>query len=271
MSSKVKPILVYIFTAIIIIYSLFPVVWFIESSFRTHEQNVSIPPVWIFKPTLDAYHRIMSDFTKVFLNSYLIATMAVMLSLIIGIPAAYALVRMQIKRARDIEIWILSMRMAPAFAFIVPFYLFYMRLNLLDTHIGVALVYLTFTLPFTIWLLEGFIKDIPIEVEESAEIDGCSRIQILFHITLPLMVPGLIVVAILTYVACLNEFLFAYILTRENALTIPVAIATKVSFMNIDWEAMCAYATLTIIPIIFLSIMVRNYIARGLTFGAIKG
>ena len=158
--------------------------------------------------------------------------------------------------------------MAPAFGFIVPFYLIFRDLKLLDTHFALILLYLLPNLPFTIWMIRGFIQDLPKEIEESAMIDGCSRINALQKIVFPLIRPGIVATAILAFIFSWNEFLFAFIITRTAARTIPVAIASYVGYMGIEWTKMCASATISSIPIVVFFLLVQKYIIKGLTLGA---
>jgi len=262
---------VYLLTFLFLFASLFPIIWIIEGSLKTPDQNRAIPPIWIFQPTLEAYRGIAPGLPKYFSNSLIISCASVALSLLIGIPAAYALARFNFKQRRSLTIWILSTKMAPGFAFVVPFYLIMRSLNLLDTLIALTLVYLTFNLAFVVWIMQGFIEEMPVELEEAAMLDGCTRLDVLRRITIPLVLPGIIVTATLAFVTSWNEFLFAYVLTREAAVTIQPMIASRVSFYKIDWEQMCAYSTVAMLPVVTLSLSVRKYLTRGLTLGAIKG
>jgi len=263
--------IVYLLAFIFLFASLFPIIWIIEGSLKTPDQNRAIPPTWIFQPTLEAYKGIAPGLLKYFSNSLIVSSASVVLSLMIGLPAAYALARFNFKQSRSLTIWILSTKMAPGFAFVVPFYLIMRALNLLDTLIALTLVYLTFDLAFVVWIMQGFVEEIPVEIEEAAMLDGCTRLDVLRRITIPLVLPGVIVTATLGFVASWNEFLFAYVLTREAAVTIQPMIASRVSFYKIDWEQMCAYSTVAMLPVMVLSLSVRKYLTRGLTLGALKG
>lgn len=271
MKSVLKRFLIFILILLFLVFNVAPILWIVAGSFKTHYQNIAIPPALVFTPTLENYKAILQGLPHYFLNSFVIALASVSLSLILGVPAAYALNRLKIKGKENIKMWILSIRMGPPFAFMVPFYLIMQQLRLLDTQISLILVYTTFNLTFLIWLLEGFIGEIPLALEESALIDGCSRLDVLRRITLPLVAPGIIATATLCFISSWNEYIFALILTREAAMTVPLAIATRVSFMNICWEEMCAYSTLATLPTMGLCLLFRKYLVRGLTFGAIKG
>lgn len=266
-----RSLLVYSLVFVFLFFSLLPIVWIIEGSLKTRKQNDTIPPIWIFKPTFQAYEEISRGLLRYFSNSLLVSSASVMLSLIIGLPAAYALARFNLKRKMDIITWILSTKMAPGFAFVVPFYLLMKDLVLLDTPLALIITYLPFNLAFVVWILQGFIQELPAEIEEAAMIDGCSRLGTLMRITIPLVMPGIVATATLAFITSWNEFLFAYILTREKAVTIPPMIAARVSLYKIEWEEMCAFSTVAMLPVIALSLLIRKYLVRGLTLGAIKG
>jgi multiple sugar transport system permease protein len=270
-ASVLKRILIYGSIFLFLVFSFVPIMWLIEGSFKNHPQEITIPPLWIFTPTLENYAVILNVVSTFFFNSAVVSVVSTLLSLLLSIPAAYALSRLGIRGKDNIKMSILSIRMGPAFASIVPFYLLMQYFGLLDTQISLILIYTVFNLTFLIWLLEGFMNEIPIQLEESAMIDGCSRLSALTRITLPLITPGLVVAATLCFIFSWNEYFFALALSRVNAVTVPVGIVNRVSFMNIPWEQMCAFSTLAILPPLLVCILFRKYLVRGLTFGAIKG
>ena len=274
-TTRLRTILIYFVVSIFSVYALFPVVWIVEGSFKSTAEIYQIPPAWIpglhWIPTLRAYNHVGSVAVRYLTNSLIVSAIAVVLALVVGLPAAYSLARFNLKRKRDVLIWILSTRMAPPFAFIVPIFLIVRDLGLLDTHAALILVYLVFNLSFVIWILKGFIEELPKEIEESALVDGCTRLGAMRRITIPLIAPGIVVTLTLTFIFSWNEFLFANILTREVATTLPPAVAKYLTYMKLDWDVMCALSTIAIMPVLVLSLAVRRYLARGLTLGAIKG
>jgi len=274
-TTRLRTILIYFVVSIFSVYALFPVVWIVEGSFKSTAEIYQIPPAWIpglhWIPTLRAYNHVASVAVRYLTNSLIVSAIAVVLALVVGLPAAYSLARFNLKRKRDVLIWILSTRMAPPFAFIVPIFLIVRDLGLLDTHAALILVYLVFNLSFVIWILKGFIEELPKEIEESALVDGCTRLGAMRRITIPLIAPGIVVTLTLTFIFSWNEFLFANILTREVATTLPPAVAKYLTYMKLDWDVMCALSTIAIMPVLVLSLAVRRYLARGLTLGAIKG
>jgi len=273
--TRLRTILIYFVVFVFSVYALFPVVWIVEGSFKSTAEIYQIPPAWIpglhWIPTLRAYNHVASVAVRYLTNSLIVSAFAVVLALVVGLPAAYSLARFSLKRKRDVLIWILSTRMAPPFAFIVPIFLIIRDLALLDTHTALILVYLVFNLSFVIWILKGFIEELPKEIEESALVDGCTRLGAMRRITIPLIAPGIVVTLTLTFIFSWNEFLFANILTREVATTLPPAVAKYLTYMKLDWDVMCALSTIAIMPVLVLSLTVRRYLARGLTLGAIKG
>jgi len=196
-----------------------------------------------------------------------------MASFAIGLPTAYALARINFRGNQSISFWIISTRMGPPFGFIIPFYLIMSNLRLLDTQVALITMYLIFNLPFTVWMLKGFIQESPKEIEESAMIDGCSTLGALGRVVLPAIKPGIAATVILSFVAAWNEFMYAAALTSVQAKTLPVATADfSGSFAyGLRWNLMSVYATAAIVPVLVMSVFVQRYLVRGLTLGALKG
>jgi len=274
MLSLKKRIIIYCILAVVIFVYLFPIYWTITTSFKTRQQaEMSAVPVLFPNPiTFDNYRQLLTgDFFKYFSNSMVVSTSNVLLCLILGIPAGYALARSKFKRRNDIAFWILSLRFAPPYGAIIPFYLIFTGLGLIDTPFALILMYILFNLPFTIWMMKGFVQDLPADLEEAALVDGCSRSSALWRVVFPLIRPGIAATAILCFIFAWNEFLFAFILTRTAARTIPVAIAAYVGYLSIEWGRMCAASTVAFAPIIVFFLLVQKHLIRGLTLGAVKG
>lgn len=264
---------IYCILAVALFAYIFPIFWAFLSSFKTPKQaEIAATPIFIFTPTFANYQAVLrGEFPRYFLNSLAIAVSNVLLCLALGIPAGYALSRYRFKRSKDLTFWILSIRMAPAFGFIVPFFLIFRDLRLLDSHLALIILYLLPNLPFAVWMIRGFVQDLPAELEEAAQVDGCSRFRALWNVVLPLIRPGIAATAILCFIFSWNEFLFAFITTRTAARTIPVAIAAYVGYMGIEWTKMCASAAISSAPIVVFFLLVQKHIIRGLTLGAVKG
>lgn len=264
--------LVYGFLGAYLLVSFFPILWLLLTSFKPTRLIQTWPPTFLFWPTLFHYGKVMTgEFARFFLNSALVATGSVVVSLLFGIPAAYALARFRFTGKDDLTFWILTTRMAPPFGFIVAFFLIFRTLGLLNTYLALILVYLTFNLSFVIWMLKGFIQEIPVQIEEAARVDGCSRSGTLVRIVVPLAAPAIISTAILSFILSWNEFFFALVLTGRDTRTVPVALSTFIGSMGIEWGNMAALSVLAILPIIALAMAVQKYLVRGLTMGAMKG
>ena len=270
---NVKRVLLTIATVAIFGVILFPPVILFLTSIKTDIDALSFPPKWIFDPTLKNYVDILntSPLVDYALNSLMVASLNTLLCLIVGSMAAYGLARFKFKGADNLAFWILSIRMMPPVAAIIPIYILMKNLGLLDTPWCLVITYLTFNLPFVVWMMKGFFEEIPLEIEESALIDGCSDVSVFFRIALPLVAPGLAATAIMVFIFSWNEFLFALILTGTKAVTLPVGIIGYMKETGINWGYMTAGGILALIPVIVFMVLVQKHLVKGLTLGALKG
>ena len=270
---NVKRVLLTIATVAIFGVILFPPVVLFVTSIKTDIDALSFPPKWIFDPTLKNYVDILntSPLVDYALNSLIVASLNTLLCLIVGSMAAYGLARFKFKGADNLAFWILSIRMMPPVAAIIPIYILMKNLGLLDTPWCLVITYLTFNLPFVVWMMKGFFEEIPREIEESALIDGCSDFSVFFRIALPLVAPGLAATAIMVFIFSWNEFLFALILTGTKAVTLPVGIIGYMKETGINWGYMTAGGILALIPVIVFMVLVQKHLVKGLTLGALKG
>ena len=259
-------------TAAVVLFFIFPIFMIIVTSLKSRVDALASPPVWIFRPVFFNYFDIFQEnnFGRYFRNSLVVATFGTAFALILGVPAAYSLARRPFKREADLSFWILSQRMMPAIAVIIPMFILLRTVRLLDTYLGLIVVYVTFNLPFVIWTMRGCFQDLPIEMEESAMVDGCSRYGAFWKIALPLVAPGLASAAIFTFLFTWNEFLFALILTGRNTATMPVAVQLFMRETGIDWGRMTAAAVVMMVPTLLFTLVAQRYLVRGLTFGAVK-
>ncbi len=260
-----------------------PVGWLVNSSFSTRAQLLRVPMQWIAQPpTAKNYLNILVPGTnasqaastyKVTLgNSLLIAISVTAVSLIVGSLAAYALMRISFRFRQGLLMGILASRMIPEVSLVIPLYIIAARLGILNTPLILILTYLSFALPFAIWLMAAFFQTIPGELEEAACIDGCSRLGILFRIVLPISTPGLVSTGLFVFLLSWDEFFYALIFTSTVAAkTMPVAIAEFVGRYVTDVTGMMAGGVLAAIPPVLLSLAFQRYIVRGLTAGAVKG
>jgi len=270
--ARVKKIIFLLIAAVIFGVILFPPVVLFLTSIKTELDALSFPPKWIFKPTLENYTEIFkfSPFAKYLLNSFIVASLNTGVVLVLGSFAAYSLARFRFKGADDIAFWILSVRMMPPVAAIIPIYIIMRNLRLLDTPWSLVITYLTFNLPFAVWMMRSFFREIPREIEESALVDGCSIFRSFRSIALPLVAPGLAATGILTFIFSWNEFLFALILTGSKAVTLPVGITGYMKETGINWGYMTAGGALALVPVIVFTILAQKHLVKGLTMGALK-
>jgi multiple sugar transport system permease protein len=249
---------------------VFPFLWLLQMSLRPEiEMFSSALLVW---PTFDNYLGLRTgQFPRNFWNSTVSSVTSTLLSLVIGVPAAYALSRARFRAERYIELWILASRMAPPIAFTIPFFLAYRYLEMLDTVQGLVLIYMTFNLSLVIWMMRIFFDSIPRALEEAAWIDGGSVWGSFLRVTLPLSAPGLAATAIFCFLFSWNDFFYALILTRTQAMTAPVAVVNFMQYQGWEWGKITAAGTVVMLPVVLFSLLVRNYLIRGLTAGGIKG
>jgi len=260
-----------IFLGVYLVFSLGPIVWVAISSFKTHYQTLVMPPTIIFKPTVTAYKNVfLGGMGEVFLNSTKVAIIDITIAMLLGIPAAYSLARFKSKVTENIGFWLLSLRMAPAFGVVIPIYILMQRLRLLDTTLAVNAAHLLINVPFAVWLLKGYIEEIPIEIEESALVDGATRFQALIRIILPISMPMVVTVIILIFLFSWNELFFSFVLTSSEGMTVPVLVASLAGSLTFNWLLLCAISVCAMIPAFLFAFVVQRHIVRGLTFGAIK-
>ena len=259
---------------------LFPIYWMIITSIKEQvdvSSGARFFPFIDFRPSLTTWKSLFfggKDEIKIFapfFNSTLLGVVSSIVAVFLGAFAAYGLIHFRYKflnfRNKDISFWIISQRMLPPIVTVFPLFYLFRTLHLLDTRMGMIIVYTTFNLPFAVWIMQDFFKSIPSEIEESALVDGCSRVQIFFQIVLPLSAPGLVAAFILCMVFAWNEFFFALVFTYNKAQTMPLFIAGQVMPRGIDWSRISALSLLTIIPMIILALFVEKYMTSGLVKG----
>jgi len=267
-------VLYYMLIALVISLALFPIFWTVTTSFKTKLDALSDTPVWIFKPIIESYQYITYAkiaFPRYLLNSMIISFGAAIIAVTVGSIAAYAFARYDFKGKEKIAFWILSTRMMPAPAVVIPLYILMRGLNLIDTHLAPILAHVIITLPFAVWVMRGFFEEIPVEIEEAALVDGCSRWQTFLKIVLPLSRPGLIVTFFFSVMFSWSEFLFSLVLTSTWAKPATVANTEFRGWMETAWGPAFAAATITIIPIFIITLFLQKHLVRGLTLGAVKG
>lgn len=269
----IKMLVANILSLIVVLVFVFPIYYLVVSSLKTVRQMWHIPYLWFFQPTLENFTSLFTtrSFGQYYMNSFIVVTANVAISLLIGIPAAYGLARCNIRGKEKISFWMLSQLMLPPVAGLVPFYLLIRYLGLLHTRLALIIVYLSFNLPFVTWLMKGFFESLPKVLEEAALVDGCSRWRSFIHIAIPLSLPGIFSTTLICILLTWNEFLLALALTGSKTYTLPVVITTFWTDRVILWGQICAAGVLIVIPIIIFGLIIQKYLVAGLTMGAVKG
>jgi multiple sugar transport system permease protein len=251
-------------------FLVFPFAWMLMGSLKTQAEFMAYPPRWLFRPTLDNYVKVFirGDFLKFTMNSLVIALGSTGMSLVLGIPAAYSIARY---RQTRLGMLLLTARMAPGIAFLIPWFILFSKLRMVDTYPAVMLTHMVVVLPLVIWVLVSFFEDVPRDLEEAGLIDGCSLVGVFRRIALPLARPGIVATAILGIIASWNNFIFSLILAGNTTRTLPVAIFNFVSYDSLNWGGLTAASSIITLPVLAMAFLVQKHIVRGLTFGALKG
>lgn len=284
--------------------TLLPLIWILSTGFKSPADSIAYPPKLIFEPTLEGYvnlfttqtrqteeylashppsnwyERLVHDkgmviagpsrFGERFLNSVIIGFGSTFLSVFLGTLAAYAFSRYRVPLKDDLLFFILSTRMMPPIAVAIPIFLMFRAVGLSDTHAGMILLYTAVNLSLAVWLLKGFIDEIPLEYEEAALIDGYTRLQAFIKVVLPQATTGIASTAIFCLIFAWNEYAFAVLLTSGSAQTAPPFIPTIIGVGGQDWPAVAAGATLFLVPVMVFTILLRRHLLRGITFGAVR-
>jgi multiple sugar transport system permease protein len=255
---------------LIVVPFVFPFVWMVLSSFKTQTQIIAIPPRWVFQPTYDHYREVFRQYAlgKSIWNSLVISVGATFFSLVLGLPAAYAIARW---RQHGVALAILVARIVPGITFLIPWFILFSRLHLVDTYTSLILSHMLVGLPFIIWVMVPFFEALPKELEEASMVDGTSRQGAFFRVLLPLTGPGVLTCSILSFVFSWNNFMFAVVLTGSRTRTLPIAIFNFLSYSEINWGGLMAAAVIITLPILLVALVAQRYIVQGLTAGAIKG
>ena len=262
-----------IFVLIFLLITLFPIYWVLTISLKSEADAFASPPIWLFTPEWGNYVKLWTKevFRNSFINSMIITFASVSLSLIISIPAAYALTRLNPTGKRAIGIWLLLAYMLPEFLFIIPMYGIYQSLGMYDTHIGMALIYQAHVVPFSIWMLRSFFADIPKALDEAAALEGCGSWRILFSIYIPSSLAGITATGVLNAIWVWNELAIALGLTFAKAQTVTVGVTSFRGYASIDWGAMAAASIAALAPMFILAFFTQRHIVKGLTLGSVKG
>jgi multiple sugar transport system permease protein len=259
---------------------LFPVIWMLETSLKANRDVYAVPAKFFgFDITFHHYKDVFvqrdgtgaSDLAVNFKNSVIVSFFSTVLATVLGVLAAWAYSRFQMKLKKDQLFFILSTRFMPPVVVVIPIFLMYRDLDLIDTKLGLVLIYAAFNLPFTIWMMKGFIDEIPSEYEDAAMLDGYSRLEAFFRVTLPLLIPGIAATAVFALIFSWNEFVLSIFLTSsESARTAPPAIAGLIGGTTIDWGLVAASAMVFAAPVLLFAFLVRKHLVAGVTLGAVR-
>lgn len=264
-----------LWTMLAVLYAcivLFPVVWLVTMVFKPADVMFARPTVFFFTPTLANFDYIIAQgFLGNMLTSLLLGMASTLMVVLIGTPAAYAFARFEMKAKDDLFLFILATRMAPPVCLVIPFYLIYSNLGLLDTFFGLTLAYMTFNLSFYVWVLRSFCRDLPVELEEAAALEGWSKLQIFWKIIFPLLRNGIVATSVLCFIFAWNEFLFAFMLGGKSVQTLPVAIPKLITSQGVRWGEVAVVAVIALAPVLAVVVLLQRHIVRGLTMGAVKG
>ena len=278
----ISRVLLYLAVLFIALWTVVPYLWLVISSISYKSELLTVPLRWIpAHPTLDNYRQLffgggatgeaISLFLLTLRNSAAIAFLATLVCLVLGSLSAYALSRLVFPGSRYYMLLLMATQLLPPVAIVIPGYIVLKKVGLVDQVVGVMLVYLSFILPFVIWILRGYFSTIPPELEDAARIDGCTRLQAFYKVVLPLAGPGLASTAVYAFIASWNEFFYAFIYTSINAKTLPVLIAEFSSKFGPDYISMAAAGVVASLPPLLLALVFQKYLVSGLTAGAVKG
>jgi multiple sugar transport system permease protein len=265
--------LLYAFALVILLLMLTPYVWLALTSLKNRVDIFSIPPKFIFIPTLDNYRVafLEKDFLNNLRNSVFVSLVSTIITLLTSVPAAYSLTRYKLRGNSLFLFFLLAARLLPGIVLAVPLFILFSKVGLVDTYAAVIVSHITFNLPFAVWMMRGFFAGVPVALDEAAVIDGCGPFSAFFKVVLPLVRGGLMATAIFCLINSWNEFLMALILTGRNTATLPVAIPGLMTPLGTFWGQIAAVGTVTTLPVMIFALLVQKHMVSGLTGGAIQG
>lgn len=268
--SRTKKILFALMLVVIIVPILFPFIWMLMSSFKTQVDIISWPPKFIFTPVIQNYERVFveQNFLVYMKNSVIVSVSSVLLSLVLGLPAAYSIARY---KQQKLSMFILVARLMPGISFLMPWYIVFSRLHLMDSYVALILSHMLICLPLVVWVMAPYFDSVPRELEEAAMVDGLTQQMAFFRILLPLSGPGVVTATTLSFIFSWNNFMFSQVLSQQKTRTLPIAVYNFLSYVEVDWGAVMAAAVVIMGPAILLTMFFQKYVVKGLTMGAVKG
>lgn len=249
---------------------LLPFLWMVLASFKNQEQILDTSRLLSFTPSFDNYVSVFTQyaFLDFIWNSFLVALESTLLGLLLGLPAAYAIARY---KQHGLGLLILVARIVPGISFLIPWFIIFSRLELIDTYTSLVLSHMLVTMPFIIWVMIPFFEGLPHELEESARVDGCTTTGAFIRIMLPISWPGIITASILAFIFSWNNFMFSLILAGEKTRTLPIAVFNFLSYSEINWGGLMSASVIITLPVLLIALVAQRYIIAGLTGGAVKG
>ncbi|MCK1268582.1 MULTISPECIES: carbohydrate ABC transporter permease [unclassified Bradyrhizobium] len=262
----------YVGASIVTLLFLFPVYWLFMISFKTPDEIYHVPPLWIpGQIQFSNYYVLFKDGDVLaILNSLIVAGVSSGIAIVLGTLCAYSLARFG-TGGENLAMWIISQRMIPPIAVVFPIFLIYVYFGLVDGYFGLILLYTAFNLPYVIWMMRGYIVDVPLELEESALVDGLNRWEVIWKVVFPMVRPGLMATSVFTFVFAWNDFLFALVLTRTEVITFPVMLTHYFGGQSNFWAKIAAMSVLGTLPIFVAVSVMQRYLVRGISLGAVKG
>ncbi len=273
-AARIRALVLWLAAGLLLAVWAFPVLWGLLTSFKTERDVLAYPPKVLFEPTLDNYREVIFGGSSILPNiwsSFVVSTAATLLTMLFAVPAAYALARLRYPAKRASGFYVLATQMLPPVGLIIPYYLVLQGIGWLDSYSGLTAIYLTFSLPFAIWLMVSYFEDIPMEMEEAALLDRAGRMRTLWYVILPQVRGGIAVTTIFVFLNAWNEFLFAVVLGGNNVRPVTVAMFNFISVEQTQWARLAAGAMLAMAPVILIGLAAQRHIVKGLTVGAVKG
>jgi multiple sugar transport system permease protein len=262
----------YVIAIALTLFFVFPVYWLFIISFKTPDEIFAFPPVWYPESIQFANYKVLfkdGDAVTVW-NSLVLAGVSTVIAMVLGTICAYSLVRFK-TGGENLAVWIISQRMMPPIAIVFPIFLLYVFFGWVDSYHGLIILYTAFSLPYVIWMMRGYIEDLPLELEESALVDGCTRWEVLWKVVFPMVRSGLFATAVFTFVFAWNDFIFALVLTRTEVITYTVQVTHYFGGQSNFWAKIAAMSVLGTIPVFFAVATLQRYLVRGISMGAVKG
>jgi multiple sugar transport system permease protein len=273
-AQRIRVIATLAITLVFLLAWVFPIVWSVLNSLKTDSDVLAYPPKLFFTPTLAPYRDVLFGSASILpnlLSSFIIAIGTTVITMLMAVPAAYALARLRFRGKKVAGFYVLATQMLPPVGIIIPYFLILRHIGWIDSYQGIILIYLSFSLPFAIWLLVSYFEDIPFEMEEAAYLDGASRLRTLWRIIIPQVRGGIAVTVVFVFLNAWNEFLFAVVLSGNTVRPVTVAMFNFVSVEQTLWAKLAAVSVLAMLPVVILGIIAQKNIVKGLTVGAVKG